>query len=107
MEGIERMDQGMQPDNKANTPFQSHVGNSAGNAVTPPHLGGHLNKTHIDEGALDYLIKKFEIQSMLDIGCGPGGMIGVARAKGLDAWGIDGDPSCAGVHTFIHDSTGS
>jgi hypothetical protein len=23
----------------------------------PEHLGGHLNKTHVDEGALDFLIE--------------------------------------------------
>ena len=26
----------------------------------PSHLGGHKNKTHLDEGTIDYLIKKFK-----------------------------------------------
>jgi 2-polyprenyl-3-methyl-5-hydroxy-6-metoxy-1,4-benzoquinol methylase len=29
---------------------------------------------------------------MLDIGCGPGGMIEMAESIGISAWGIDGDP---------------
>lgn len=55
------------------------------------HLGGHENETHNDQGALEYLIKKFDIKSMLDIGCGPGGMVEVANKLGLEVKGIDGD----------------
>jgi hypothetical protein len=57
----------------------------------PMHLGGHEEETHLDEGALDYIIKTFGIQSMIDIGCGPGGMIELARSKGIDTVGVDGD----------------
>ena len=57
----------------------------------PSHLGGHKNKTHLDEGTIDYLIKKFKPKTFLDIGCGPGGMVSVASNKGLKAKGIDGD----------------
>jgi hypothetical protein len=57
----------------------------------PGHLGGHENETHIDEGALDYLINRFGIKSYLDIGCGPGGMVELAHSKGLKSLGIDGD----------------
>jgi hypothetical protein len=57
----------------------------------PGHLGGHENETHVDEGALDYLIERFGIQSYLDVGCGPGGMVELAHSKGLVALGIDGD----------------
>jgi len=70
----------------------------------PKHLGGHGNKTHIDEGVLNYLIKEFDVKSMLDIGCGPGGMVDLANQKGLYAVGIDGDFSiertCA---VILHD----
>jgi hypothetical protein len=45
----------------------------------PQHLGGHENETHIDDGALSYIIKTFGIGSMVDIGCGPGGMVDHAR----------------------------
>lgn len=63
---------------------------------TPPaelasHLGGHENETHIDEGALDYLIKKFDVKSFYDMGCGPGGMVDLALSKGLEVLGVDGD----------------
>ena len=57
----------------------------------PEHLGGHKNITHLDEGALDHMIRILNVKSMLDIGCGPGGMVELAKSKGLDAYGIDGD----------------
>lgn len=57
----------------------------------PDHLGGHQGQTHVDHGALTYMISKFDVQSMLDIGCGPGGMVEHARSLGLSATGIDGD----------------
>ena len=57
----------------------------------PMHLGGHENETHLDDGALDYLIEKLGIKSMVDIGCGPGGMVELARSKGLEVLGVDGD----------------
>ena len=57
----------------------------------PEHLGGHLNKTHIDEGSLLYMINEYKITSMLDIGCGPGGMVSLALKHGINAYGIDGD----------------
>jgi len=57
----------------------------------PMHLGGHEEETHLDEGALDYIVKTFGVKSMVDIGCGPGGMIELARSKGLEVLGVDGD----------------
>lgn len=56
------------------------------------YLGGHNWITHIDEGALKYMIEKFSIKTMLDVGCGPGGQVKIAKELGLDAEGIDGDP---------------
>jgi cyclopropane fatty-acyl-phospholipid synthase-like methyltransferase len=69
----------------------------------PNHLGGHKNKTHLDEGALDYLINKYNIKTMLDIGCGPGGMVSLSRDKGMKSYGIDGDYSIQrpGVDSYI------
>jgi 2-polyprenyl-3-methyl-5-hydroxy-6-metoxy-1,4-benzoquinol methylase len=49
----------------------------------PDHLGGHLNQTHIAGGALRYIKREFDIKSFLDIGCGSGDMIQVARDIGL------------------------
>ncbi len=67
---------------------------------TNDHLGGHLNRTNIDDGALQWLIKTFEPKSFVDIGCGPGGMVDLALSEGLDAMGIDGDHTI--VKDFIH-----
>ena len=55
------------------------------------HLGGHLNKTHLDEGALKWLKETFNAKTYLDIGCGPGGMVELADQLGLDCHGVDGD----------------
>lgn len=74
----------------------------------PPHLGGHENMTHIDIGALDYFIEKYNIKSFLDVGCGPGGMVELAHDSGLDALGIDGDYTVKRINpqlVMIHDFT--
>lgn len=55
------------------------------------HLGGHEMKTHIDRGVLVFIINTLGIKTMLDIGCGPGGMVELARELGIDSYGIDGD----------------
>jgi hypothetical protein len=57
----------------------------------PDHLGGHKNNTHLDQGALEFAISQFGVKTMLDIGCGPAGMVELARTLGIDAQGIDGD----------------
>lgn len=64
-----------------------------------PHLGGHFGNTNMDEATLDYLIVRHGIRSMLDVGCGPGGMLDAARARGLLAVGVDGDTTIS--HPFI------
>ncbi len=69
----------------------------------PPHLGGHFGNTNMDEATLDYLIARFDVRSMLDVGCGPGGMVDAARRKGLHTWGIDGDPFMERPDVIIHD----
>lgn len=72
----------------------------------PKHLGGHGSITHIDEGALDYIIKNYDINTMLDIGCGPGGMVKLAQDKGIEAIGIDGDYTIErDVFCILHDFT--
>lgn len=70
----------------------------------PPHLGGHFGNTNMDEATLDYLIKRFNVESFLDVGCGPGGMVEAAERRGLKALGIDGDYSFGeNEHRIIHD----
>jgi hypothetical protein len=65
------------------------------------HLGGHENLTQFDEGAFDYLVARTGARSFLDIGCGPGGMAAYALARGLQARGVDGDPTCARGSAFV------
>ena len=55
------------------------------------HLGGHFNVTHLDNGVLEWSKENLSVKSMLDIGCGPGGMVELALSKNIDAIGIDGD----------------
>lgn len=72
------------------------------------HLGGHNGLTHLDHGALDWLIEKFEPRFYLDIGCGPGGMVELAESKGLQVQGIDGDHTIerySPERFIIHDFT--
>jgi SAM-dependent methyltransferase len=74
------------------------------------HLGGHGFETHTDDGAIDYLIKTFNIKSAVDIGCGPGGVVKQFIQRGIDVVGIDGDHLCPREEsvqkvTVIHDYT--
>ena len=55
------------------------------------HLGGHAGKTCVDPAILKDIKNKYNIQSMIDIGCGPGGMQKVAKDAGITWHGIDGD----------------
>lgn len=60
-------------------------------SALPKHLGGHKHRTHVDVGVLNYAIDEFGVASMLDLGCGPGGMVYAAKSLGLDVIGVDGD----------------
>jgi hypothetical protein len=55
------------------------------------HLGGHNGKTHLDHGVLQWMKSTYNIKSMIDVGCGPGGMVELANSIGIKATGIDGD----------------
>ena len=58
----------------------------------PEHLGGHMNKTHVDLGVLKFFKDNYGCKSLVDIGCGPGGQAVEAIKMGYDnAIGIDGD----------------
>ena len=72
-----------------------------------PHLGGHQGKTHIDEGALQWLVN-LGIKSFIDIGCGPGGLVDLAISNGLRTVGFDGDYTLTRFdpnYFVIHDYT--
>ena len=74
--------------------------------ILPEHLGGSEGETHIDEGALKFIIGAAGVKSMLDVGCGPGGMVHYARTQGMLAWGVDGDSTLERtVPVHIHDFT--
>lgn len=60
---------------------------------TPEHLGGHANRTHTDPGALLFLRDQLGVKTLLDLGCGPGGQVQLARGLGMKAVGVDGDAS--------------
>jgi SAM-dependent methyltransferase len=63
------------------------------------HLGGHLWKTHIDEGVIKFLYY-CGYRSLIDVGCGPGGNVSLAREYGFSAIGIDGDPELQSINTL-------
>lgn len=58
----------------------------------PPHLGGHFGNVNKDPATLHYLVERYAITSLLDVGCGPGGMLNEAVALGVRPLGVDGDP---------------
>ena len=57
----------------------------------PEHLGGHCNQTHVDKTNFLYLKYKYDIKSMIDVGCGPGGMVALGNSELVTSFGIDGD----------------
>lgn len=71
----------------------------------PPHLGGHFGNTNVDGTTLRYLVERYGVTSMLDVGCGPGGMLDEAERQGLLCMGIDGDPHMEKLFVLIHDYT--
>ena len=74
----------------------------------PRHLGGHANITHLDESTLDYLIDKYNVKSMYDVGCSVGGMVQLAQKKGVQSTGIDGDFTLKHpdeINVILHDFT--
>jgi cyclopropane fatty-acyl-phospholipid synthase-like methyltransferase len=69
------------------------------------HLGGHCNITHVDYGSLALLKQRLDIKSVLDIGCGPGGMKEMCELIGVSWTGVDGDQSCSKENVITHDFT--
>lgn len=55
------------------------------------HLGGHVNQTNLEVGTLQFLVKTFDIKTLIDVGCSNGGMIKIGKSFKLDAYGIEGD----------------
>jgi len=75
--------------------------------MTETHLGGHYNFTAMLKPTYDLIKERFNIKSMLDIGCGPGGMVEYSNYIGVYSVGIDGDESIKKDKDYIliHDYT--
>ena len=58
------------------------------------HLGGHINKNNLEYDSIEYLKNKFNIKSMLDIGCGPGNMKMSCDNLNIEYEGLEGDENC-------------
>ncbi len=70
-----------------------------------PHLGGSQGVCNKDEGALRALRDRFSLKTMVDIGCGLGGMKMVAEGLGMRWGGIEGDPDVLQPWMIRHDFT--
>ena len=55
------------------------------------HLGGHINVNHIETNAILHLKKKFNIKSIIDVGCSKGDSINNLLNNGFESYGIEGD----------------
>ena len=74
--------------------------------MIPDHLGGHLGFTAMLIPTFQYIVDKYNIKSMLDIGCGPAGMVEYANHKGIYSIGIDGDFGLdKKEYVLVHDFT--
>ena len=71
------------------------------------HLGGHFGFTNVDKGALVFLKETLGVESMLDVGCGPGKQVRIARRLEIEAFGVDGDHTLkfSEPFFFLHDFT--
>lgn len=76
----------------------------------PVHLGGGERRCHDDEGALRYMVEKYSINSMVDVGCGRGCQLRIGNSLGLKTLGVDGDQWLSGkfwgpLNILVHDYT--
>lgn len=72
------------------------------------HLSGHSNKTWVDKGAFNKILEIIDVKSMIDVGCGPGGMVKYTKNLGIKSIGVDGDDSIIrdiNEHFYVHDFT--
>lgn len=71
------------------------------------HLGGHNNVTNLDIPLFEFVTKKYNLKSVIDIGCGPAGLKSVADHYGVNWFGIDGDATVINNtdNTICHDFT--
>lgn len=60
---------------------------------TPDHLGGHVGVTKLDPPVLKDIQLKYNVKSLVDVGCGPGGMKTLCDELKIDWYGVEGDPN--------------
>jgi hypothetical protein len=74
--------------------------------MTQAHLGGHYNRTAMPITTFDFMVDRFNIKTIIDVGCGPAGMTLYGNYKGVHMLGIDGDTSIpARDYIHFHDYT--
>ena len=61
--------------------------------MTQAHLGGHYGRTAMPTTTFDFIVDKFNIKTVIDVGCGPAGMTVYGNYKNVHMLGIDGDTS--------------
>jgi hypothetical protein len=81
-------DESNDPSLQKNYNFKNYKEN---NLDLPIHLGGHYDISNLDTGLFDYLKTKYNIESMLEIGCGLGKQVDYAVEQGVESVGVDGD----------------
>lgn len=70
------------------------------------HLGGHYGRTAMPILTFDYIVNKFNVKTVIDVGCGPAGMTVYGNYKGIYMLGVDGDTSIpAQEYIHFHDFT--
>jgi SAM-dependent methyltransferase len=66
------------------------------------HLGGHGGFTTMNLPTFDFIKNKFNIKSVIDVGCGPGGMTEYINYNGVYCLGIDGDRSISAKEYILY-----
>lgn len=56
----------------------------------PEHLGGQCTG-NVDVNLIDYLKSKYDIKTLIDLGCGNGAAVKKYESLGIECWGVDGD----------------
>lgn len=60
----------------------------------------HGGSTNVDIESLKYAKEKWNVKSMIDIGCGTGGQVFEAKNIGMDAYGVDGTSEIPNTDNF-------
>src|SRR3990167_2145262 len=75
-----------------------------------PHLGGNMNGgdggTDFSEDLWPWMVKKYEIKNLLDVGCAEGHALRFFRSQGVNVMGLDGlwqNAVKCGVPVLVHD----